>query len=43
MRLTPRKMVPNVKRLVKDWQYDVVSIGYPGLLARNTRPPSRAT
>ena len=28
--LTPRKMVAGVKQLAKDWQYDVVSIGYPG-------------
>jgi polyphosphate glucokinase len=35
--LTPRKMVATVKRLAKDWQYDVVSIGYPGLI-RDGRP-----
>jgi polyphosphate glucokinase len=28
--MTPRKMVAGVKKLAKDWQYDVVSIGYPG-------------
>ena len=28
--LTPRKMVRGVKQLAKDWQYDVVTIGYPG-------------
>jgi polyphosphate glucokinase len=28
--LTPRKMVRGVKQLAKDWQYDVVAIGYPG-------------
>lgn len=28
--LTPRKMVAGVKKLTGDWQYDVVSIGYPG-------------
>jgi len=28
--LTPRRMVSGVKRLTKDWKYDVVSIGYPG-------------
>src|SRR5712692_2794468 len=27
---TAAKMVRDVKRIVKDWQYDVVSIGYPG-------------
>jgi polyphosphate glucokinase len=29
-KLTPRKMVAGVKKLTRDWQYDVVSIGYPG-------------
>ena len=28
--LTPRRMVTRVKKLVADWPYDVVSIGYPG-------------
>jgi polyphosphate glucokinase len=28
--LTPEKMVAHVKKLAADWQYDVVSIGYPG-------------
>src|SRR6266699_1935041 len=28
--MTASRMVREVKRLVKDWQYDVVSIGYPG-------------
>jgi polyphosphate glucokinase len=28
--MTPRKMVREVKRIVKDWDYDVVSVGYPG-------------
>jgi polyphosphate glucokinase len=28
--MTAGKMVREVKRIVKDWQYDVVSIGYPG-------------
>jgi polyphosphate glucokinase len=28
--LTPRRMVSEVKKLAKDWMYDVVSIGYPG-------------
>ena len=30
--LTPRKMVAAVKALTKDWKYDVVSIGYPGVV-----------
>jgi polyphosphate glucokinase len=28
--LTPRTMVREVKRAVKDWNYDVVALGYPG-------------
>lgn len=32
--LTPRKMVMAVRRLTKDWPYDVVSIGYPGFVSR---------
>jgi predicted NBD/HSP70 family sugar kinase len=35
--MTPRKMVEGVKRLTKNWTYDVVSIGYPGLV-RDNRP-----
>jgi polyphosphate glucokinase len=35
-RLTPRKMVAGVKALTKDWKYDAVSIGYPGVV-RNGR------
>src|SRR5215470_3366068 len=37
--LTPRRMVSGVKRLTKDWKYDVVSIGYPGPVLRG-RPVS---
>ena len=29
-KLTPRRMVSEVKKLGADWTYDVVSIGYPG-------------
>jgi polyphosphate glucokinase len=29
-KLTPRRMVSEVKKLAADWTYDVVSIGYPG-------------
>src|SRR4051794_21720310 len=32
--LTPRKMVAGVKKLAADWQYDAVSIGYPGKVVR---------
>src|SRR5580704_12736369 len=28
--LTPKRMVAGVRKLVTDWEYDVVSIGYPG-------------
>jgi polyphosphate glucokinase len=30
--LTPRRMVAGVKTLAQGWRYDVVSIGYPGLV-----------
>jgi len=30
--LTPKKMVSEVKQLAADWQYDVVALGYPGLV-----------
>jgi len=30
--LTPRKMVAEVKKVAADWKYDVISIGYPGLV-----------
>src|SRR5262245_48598358 len=32
--MTPKQMVAGVKKLTADWQYDVVSIGYPGLVLR---------
>ena len=28
--LTPKRMVAKVRKLVSDWKYEVVSIGYPG-------------
>ena len=28
--LTPGQMVSQVKRLTKDWEYEAISIGYPG-------------
>jgi len=37
--LTPQRMVSEVRKLVADWKYDVVSIGYPGPVLRN-RPVS---
>jgi polyphosphate glucokinase len=33
--LTPKRMVSGVRKLVADWKYDVVSIGYPGPVLRN--------
>lgn len=32
--LTAKQMVSEVKKLAKDWQYDVVSVGYPGSVIR---------
>ena len=32
--MTPQQMVTGVKELAADWQYDVVSIGYPGRVLR---------
>jgi polyphosphate glucokinase len=37
--LTPKRMVAKVRKLVADWKYDVISIGYPGPVVRN-RPIS---
>jgi len=37
--LTPKRMVSEVRKLVTDWKYEVVSIGYPGPVLRN-RPVS---
>jgi predicted NBD/HSP70 family sugar kinase len=31
-KMKPIDMVTGVKRITKDWKYDVVSIGYPGLV-----------
>jgi polyphosphate glucokinase len=35
--MSPKQMVAGVKQIVKDWSYDVVSIGYPGPV-RQGRP-----
>ena len=37
--LTPQRMVSKVKKLVGDWKYDAISIGYPGPVLQN-RPTS---
>ena len=29
-KLTPKQMVAGVRKLTKDWSYDVISMGYPG-------------
>jgi polyphosphate glucokinase len=31
-KMTPKQMVSGVKQIASDWKYDVVSIGYPGLV-----------
>lgn len=31
-KMAPKQMVAGVKELAKDWKYDVVAIGYPGLV-----------
>ena len=36
-KMTPQLMVAGIKKLVADWKYDVVSIGYPGRV-RHNRP-----
>jgi polyphosphate glucokinase len=34
-KLTPKQMLEKIRKLTADWNYDVVSIGYPGLVLRN--------
>ena len=34
-KMKPIQMVSQVKQITKDWKYDVVSIGYPGLVRNN--------
>jgi polyphosphate glucokinase len=34
-KLKPQEMVAEVKRIASDWKYEVVSIGYPGLVQKN--------
>jgi polyphosphate glucokinase len=33
-KLTPKKMVAGVRRAASGWRYDVISVGYPGPVAR---------
>jgi predicted NBD/HSP70 family sugar kinase len=33
-RMTPKQMVAGVRKLAVDWNYDAVSIGYPGVVAK---------
>jgi polyphosphate glucokinase len=33
--LTPKQMVAGVKKLARDWKYQAVSIGYPGMVVGN--------
>jgi polyphosphate glucokinase len=37
--LTPKRMINGVRKLVADWNYDAISIGFPGPILRN-RPVS---
>jgi polyphosphate glucokinase len=37
--LTPRQMIAGVRKLVADWKYQAISVGYPGPVLRN-RPVS---
>jgi len=34
--MTPQQMVSGVKKFAADWQHDVLSIGYPGLVLRGS-------
>ena len=38
--LTAKEMVGGVKKLARDWKYDAISIGYPGVVVRN-RPVAK--
>jgi polyphosphate glucokinase len=33
--LTPRQMIAGVKKLTEDWNYDAISLGYPGRVTNN--------
>ena len=32
---TPKKMVAGVRKLTRDWPYDVIAMGYPGPVLHN--------
>src|SRR5580658_7727572 len=32
LKMTPNKMIAAIKKIVVEWKYDVVTIGYPGLV-----------
>src|SRR5690348_973032 len=34
-KLTPKRLVSQVRKLTADWDYDVVSVGYPGPVSNN--------
>src|SRR5215472_13022198 len=34
-KLTPKRMVSKVRKLAEHWDYDIVSIGYPGPVSRD--------
>src|SRR5207344_1576443 len=34
-KMTPRQMVAGVKELAKDWEYDVVSVGFPARVEKD--------
>jgi polyphosphate glucokinase len=36
LEMTPQKMISEVRKLARRWKYDVVSIGYPGLVIRGS-------
>ena len=34
-KMTPKQMVAGVKELAKDWEYDVISIGFPAPVVKD--------
>jgi len=43
--MTPKQMVSGVRKMARDWRYDVISIGYPGRALRDrpvSEPPNLA-